>query len=41
MAYEQISYDVADGVLTIPLDRPEKLNAFTATMQNELIDACD
>lgn len=41
MAYEHISYDVADGVLTIILDRPEQLNAFTTTMQNELIDACD
>lgn len=41
MAYEHISYDVADGVLTITLDRPEQLNAFTTTMQNELIDACD
>lgn len=41
MAYEQISYDLADGVLTLTLDRPEQLNAFTTTMQNELIDACD
>ncbi len=41
MAYEHISYDVADGVLTITLDRPEQLNAFTETMQRELIDACD
>ena len=41
MAYEHIAYDVADGVLTITLDRPEQLNAFTTTMQNELIDACD
>ncbi|MEO8539018.1 MAG: crotonase/enoyl-CoA hydratase family protein [bacterium] len=41
MAYEHIAYDVADGVLTITLDRPEQLNAFTTTMQNELIDAFD
>lgn len=41
MAYEHISYEAADGVLTITLDRPEQLNAFTTTMQNELIDACD
>jgi enoyl-CoA hydratase/carnithine racemase len=39
MAYEQIRYDVADGVLTITLDRPERLNAFTATMATELVDA--
>jgi len=41
MAYEHIEYDLADGVLTITLNRPEQLNAFTGTMQNELIDACD
>ena len=28
MTYEQISYDVSDGVATVTLDRPEKLNAF-------------
>jgi enoyl-CoA hydratase/carnithine racemase len=39
MSYEQIRYDVRDGVLTITLHRPEKLNAFTATMMRELIDA--
>jgi enoyl-CoA hydratase/carnithine racemase len=39
MAYETILYDVADQILTITLNRPEKLNAFTATMQRELIDA--
>src|ERR1700758_5577702 len=41
MAYEQIRYEVADNILTITLNRPEKLNAFTATMQRELIDAFD
>ncbi len=39
MAYEQILTDVKDGILTITLNRPEKLNAYTGTMQNELIDA--
>lgn len=39
MTYEQIDYQVEDGILTITLERPEKLNAFTPTMQRELIDA--
>jgi len=39
MNYEQILYDVADGLLTITLNRPEKLNAFTTRMMHELIDA--
>ena len=41
MPYEHIAYDLADGVLTITLNRPEQLNAFTGTMLRELIDACD
>ncbi|HXW85459.1 MAG TPA: crotonase/enoyl-CoA hydratase family protein [Candidatus Binataceae bacterium] len=39
MAYETILYDVADQILTITLNRPEKLNAFTGVMMNDLIDA--
>ena len=41
MDYEQIRYEVADGVLTITLNRPDRLNAFTETMMNELIAAFD
>src|ERR1700730_7006048 len=41
MAYEQIIYDVADNIATITLNRPEKLNAFTGIMMNEMIDAFD
>ena len=39
--YEQIAYEVADGILTITLDRPDQLNAFTTTMMYEVIDAID
>lgn len=40
-SYTQILLDVADGVATITLNRPEQLNAFTNTMMRELIDAFD
>ncbi len=41
MAYEQILYEVADNILTVTLNRPEKLNAFTGQMMAEMIDAFD
>ena len=41
MAYETIIYEVEDNVLTITLNRPERLNAFTREMQAEMIDALD
>jgi len=39
--YEQIATEVADNVMTITLNRPERLNAWTATMGRELIEAFD
>jgi enoyl-CoA hydratase/carnithine racemase len=39
--FEEIRYEVADRVLTITLNRPDRLNAFTATMGGELIAALD
>ncbi len=39
MDYTEIRVDVADGVQTITLNRPERLNAFTGTMCVELIEA--
>jgi enoyl-CoA hydratase/carnithine racemase len=41
MDYEEIAYQVEDGLLTITLDRPDQLNAFTVTMMRELLDAFD
>ena len=41
MDYEEIDYAVEGGVLTLTLDRPDALNAFTRRMMHELIDAFD
>jgi enoyl-CoA hydratase/carnithine racemase len=39
--YDTVRYEVEDHLLTITLDRPERLNAFTTAMMRELIDAID
>jgi enoyl-CoA hydratase/carnithine racemase len=41
MTYEQITAETADGVLTITLNRPDRLNAWTPIMGQELIAAFD
>ena len=41
MQTTQIAFDVSDHIATITLNRPDKLNAFTGTMMNEMIDAFD
>jgi len=41
VAFEQIRYDAAGGVVTVTLNRPEKLNAVTAVLIRELLDAFD
>ncbi len=39
MNYEQIRFETADGVARITLNRPDRLNSFTAQMHQELRDA--
>jgi len=39
MAYEQITYEKSDGIATITLNRPERMNAFTPVMLNEWLEA--
>ncbi|MFB8370991.1 crotonase/enoyl-CoA hydratase family protein [Pseudarthrobacter sp. NPDC055928] len=39
--YETLSYEVQDGILTLWLDRPRQLNAFTVEMAAELVGAFD
>ena len=39
--FTEIGYELSDHVLTITLDRPDRLNAFTPTMARELISAFD
>ena len=41
MEYQEIRYATQDRVLTLTLDRPEKLNAFTGRMLEELLDALE
>lgn len=41
MNHTEISCETSDGICTITLNRPDRLNAFTATMAGELIDAFD
>ena len=40
-ALQTIRYDVTEGIATLTLNRPEKLNAFTAQMRDEMIAVFD
>jgi len=39
MKYETLDWHVAAGILTLTLNRPEQMNAFTVKMSQELVDA--
>ena len=41
MNFETIKYEVKEKILTITLNRPDRLNAFTGQMMNDLISAFD
>ena len=39
--FEQIILDIEDGIATLTLNRPDKMNAFTGKMMYEMIEAFD
>lgn len=39
--YNTLAWSLADGILTMSLNRPEQMNAFTVEMANELVAAFD
>lgn len=41
MDYQEIIYEIKDKILTITLNRPDKMNAFTPQMFGELMNAFD
>ena len=41
MEFQDITLDIADGIATVTLNRPDKMNAFTGRMMHELIEAFD
>ncbi|MCB1739492.1 MAG: enoyl-CoA hydratase/isomerase family protein [Gammaproteobacteria bacterium] len=39
MSYESLIYEVVDGIATLTLNRPERLNALGGTLRDDLLDA--
>jgi len=41
MSYENINFEIADGIARLTLNRPEKLNSFTVAMHQEVREALE
>nr|WP_299688326.1 enoyl-CoA hydratase-related protein [Hydrocarboniphaga sp.] len=41
MSYRALTYEISDGIATLTLSRPDRLNAFTVPMMLELLDVFD
>ena len=41
MTYETITFNIADNIATITLNRPDRLNAMPPQMADEISDALD
>jgi enoyl-CoA hydratase/carnithine racemase len=41
VSYTQIEYGVQDGIATVTLNRPDRMNAYTNTMRRETLDVLD
>ena len=39
MKYETVQYEVSDHIATVTLNRPDRLNAITSQLENDLLDA--
>lgn len=39
MAYEQLSFEIVENIAVLRMNRPEKKNAFSPMMSNEMLDA--
>lgn len=41
MSFETIMFDISEGVATLTLNRPDRLNSFTVKMHGEVAEALD